>query len=512
MKHGKTQNSESSDDGAEFRKRAALLGHDIGNAVSDILGGLALADLAPLDAPSRQQLQRVRSAGEQLARLSDEVLALIAGDAPTGRAGGGSRLPAFLDDIEARWAPHARGRGLRFTVERAADLPAVIGIDRTALERILANLIGNAMKHTVSGEVTLSVGMQRRETLTLTVRDTGPGISDAAMAQLFEAGGRAPQSDTPGSGLGLHIVRDLARKIGARMDVANRAGGGAEVALRLPRAAWAPGVTVRGPAALPDLTGFDVLVAEDNQTNQLLLRQMLETLGAAPRLAEDGQAAQALLESADFDLALIDIEMPRLSGLDVIRGVRRHETRMRRAAPLPILAITAYVLNANRVEIYDAGADGILAKPIMSIESFGEAIGAVLKGRDHAESGPETGNAPAFSTLHLDRLLALAGDENGAELLSRLTQDFRTVRTGVQAGLSEPDFALLRARTHVLISLAGAIGADQLQSMAETLNRAAHDRDSGRAAETGRQVVRQIGSVLELIESEYAERLKAGAA
>ncbi len=512
MKHGKTQRSKPEVDDSEFGKRAALLGHDIGNAVSDILGGLALADLSPLDEASRQQLQRVRSAGEQLARLSDEVLSLIAGETSRDPAEGSLHLPEFLDDIEARWAPHASGKGLRFTVERTGDLPPAIGTERTALERILANLIGNAIKHSAAGEVTLSVGIQPRETLKLTVRDTGPGISDAAMAQLFEFGGRAPESDTPGSGLGLHIVRGLVRQIGGRMDVANRPAGGAEVAVRLPRAAWAPGITAVGGAALPDLTGFSVLVAEDNQTNQLLLQQMLGTLGAEPQLADDGQEALDLLEHGDFDLALIDIEMPRLSGLDVIRGLRRHEARTGRTAPLPVLAITAYVLNANRVEIYQAGGDGILAKPIMSIESFGDAINGVLHRRDRAQAESQPADRPPFSTLHLDRLLALAGDDNGAELLGRLTQDFRMVQTGVQAGLSEPDFALLRARTHVLVSLAGAIGADHLQAMAETLNRAAHDRDSDRAADIGHRVVRQIGSVLGLIETEYAHRLTAGAA
>ena len=135
---------------APLRERAVLLGHDIRNAVTDILGGLALADLEPLDAASRQQLVRVRSASEQLARLTDEVLALVNGDPeavePAGADKTTLRLKPFLSDIEARWSAHAREKGLRFALELGPDLPREIGTNRGALERILANLIGNAMK------------------------------------------------------------------------------------------------------------------------------------------------------------------------------------------------------------------------------------------------------------------------------------------------------------------------------------------------------------------------------
>jgi len=498
----------------QIGKRAALLGHDIRNAVGDILGGLSLADLTPLDTGSARQMQRVRSAGEQLARLTDEVLSLISGEAVPGTAElRNLKLDQFLDEIDARWGAHAQEKGLRFSLQRGGDLPAMIGTDRVALERILSNLLGNAMKHTSAGEVTLSVEMSSHEALRLTVRDTGPGFSDQALARLFEAGGRPTDSATPGSGLGLHIVHELADRIGGHMHVANRQLGGAEVTLSLPRAAWAPGTSGIDSHGMPDLTGFSVLVAEDNQTNQLLVRQMLETLGAEARLAADGVAALELLEQYSFDLALLDIEMPRLSGLDLIRTLREREAQGHGTA-LPVLAITAFVLNANRAGIYDAGADGILAKPIMSLESFGEAISAVLKKHGPAVTTPDraSGEQPPLDILHLDRLLALAGSENGQELLTRLSQDFRTVQDGILTGLTGPDFPLLRARTHVLISLAGAVGAERLQSLAESLNTAAHNRDADRTGALGPMAGEEIAAVLAQLNSEYANRFKAGAA
>lgn len=493
-------------------ERAALLGHDIRNAVSDILGGLALADLTPLDLNSTQQLQRVRSASEQLARLSDEVLALIMGDTALHTAQISTLiLHSYLHETEARWSAQAREAGLAFTLEMAADLPTEIGTDKGALDRILANLIGNATKHTDTGAVTLSVGMRSHETLSLIVRDTGPGFSDSALALLFEAGGRPPETRAPGSGLGLHIVYELADQIGGRVEVSNHPLGGAQVALLLPRAAWAPGMlspTV-APSDLPDLTGQCVLVAEDNQTNQLLVRQMLDTLGADCSIASDGVTALKLLEQQHFNLALIDIEMPRLSGLDLIRVLREREREMGDdAETLPVLAITAYVLRSNRDEIYEAGADGVLAKPIMSLESFGHAINAVLARRDAKTAtlpAPQE-DAPALNTLHLDRLLALAGEQNSRELLSRLLQDFRTVQSGLHEAMQLPDFALIRARTHVLISLAGAVGSDHLQNLAETLNNAAHNKDHNLTRVLTPRISHQVERVLDRLESEFASR------
>lgn len=489
------------------RDRAELLGHDIRNAVSDILGGLALADLRPLDTASRQQLIRVRSASEQLARLADEALALVNGDSPPPPDNQISIcFEALLDAIEARWSAHAAERGMAFALHRGVDLPDSIGVEKGGLERILANIIGNAMKYAQQGTVSLHVKLEAQETLSFCVHDEGPGFSDNALARLFERNARSPENVQPGSGLGLHIVRDLTDQIRGQMTVGNLDQGGATVCIRLPRPAWAPGLPGQATSVeLPDLTGKCVLVAEDNLTNQLLVRRMLETLGADCHIASDGQEALDLLGAHHFNMALVDIEMPRLSGLDLIRALRANETG---DARLPVLAITAYVLSANRAEIYDAGADGILAKPIMSLESFGQAIAGVLQ-KHQIPPAPAAVGAPGdtlFSALHLDRLLALAGTDGGRELLSRLRQDFDAVRRGLESGLESGDFPLLRARTHVLISLAGAIGAEQLQERATAINTAAHGSDLDNARALGPGVVMDLKQLDALLSCEFNQR------
>ncbi len=502
--------AELTESGHGAQKRAAMLGHDMRAAISDILGGLSLAELGPLDPDSRLQLKRVQSAAEQLARLTDETLALVSGDeldqieAPIH-----TTLQPFLDRITGRWQAHAEEHGLAFTLDTKPDLPGIIGTDPVALERILSNLIGNAMKYSSAGTVRLKAHMGPRESLCFRVRDTGPGFSDAAMARLFEFAGRPAESSQPGTGLGLHIVRDLARRVRGQLQLANLAEGGAEVSVILPRAAWAPGVQSTGDLHdLPDLSCCEVLLAEDNPTNQLLMRQMLETLGARCTLVKDGQAAAEMLAAHRFDLALIDIEMPRLSGIDVIRRLRTAEGDGPGTA---VLAVTAFVLAANRDQIYAAGADGILAKPIMSLDALGEAIMGVLNRRP-CNCTPLSDSPPPFDALHLDRLLALAGPEDGRELLIRMHDDLETVRGGLLEAFERGDRTLLLSRAHVLISLAGAVGNGALQALAENLNAAARRQDNTEVGRLCPRIVEHIEALCTALKAEFGSRYnKAGA-
>jgi two-component system, OmpR family, aerobic respiration control sensor histidine kinase ArcB len=173
------------------------------------------------------------------------------------------------------------------------------------------------------------------------------------------------------------------------------------------------------------------------------------------------------LERGRFDLALIDIEMPRLSGIAVIRKLKAGETPH---PPVPVMAITAYVLRANRDAIYAAGADAILPKPLAGIETFGPAIANLLSRDDPAMTGAP---APANGVPSLDRRVRAAGPE-GRELLSRLCADLQTVERDLIAGLAHADAAAVRAATHVLIALSGAVGADALLTLARSLNISAH--------------------------------------
>ncbi len=483
-----------------------LLGHDLRAAVSDIIGGLRLIDQEEMDSGTRLQLERVRTASETLARLLEEAMANIFGDEAVVVAQPSNvQLERFLYDVEMRWSGRASEKGLHLKFERDEGLPQILKVDRVALDRILSNILSNAIKYTDIGTIRLDVTSCSQGALRLSITDQGPGFSAEALARLFQYRGRPDDTGKPGQGLGMHITKNFSDLIGATISVDNPAEGGARVTLELPPAVLSKAQIGEQPE-LPDLSKIKVLVAEDSATNQLLIGQMLSSMGAEFEIAADGVQALNWLEREEFDLALIDIEMPRLGGIDVIRTVRANDRLYSR---MPIVAITAYVLRANRDAIYAAGADAILAKPLGSIEAFGVAIGNVLH---RAALGPEEVTAEAgaqpvdFRRETFDRLLEVAGPDTARELMSRLFADLRKAERGLVAGLSENDLNAIRAETHVLIALAGAIGAERLSRLAQTLNAIAHRGEGGDLTALGDECLAQLDRLIHFVGQEKASR------
>jgi two-component system, OmpR family, aerobic respiration control sensor histidine kinase ArcB len=484
--------------------QAALLGHDLRAAVSDIIGGLRLIDHEGLDDATRLQLERIRAAGEVLARLLEEGLSSILGESDiTASHPTNIQMSRFLYDLEMRWSGRAHEKGLGFHVSVASAVPPVVVIERIALERVLANLLSNAIKYSDHGVVELDVELAEDGALRFVISDQGPGFSEAALERLFEYAGRPEGTGKPGQGLGMHISKDMTGRLGGRIGVVNRATGGAAVTLELPQGRWLPAAP-ETEMALPDLSRVKVLVAEDNPTNQAIIGHMLTKMGAEFEVAEDGVEALHWLEREDFDIALIDIEMPRLSGIDVIRALRSND---RLHSHMPIVAVTAYVLRANREAIYAAGADAILPKPLSGLETFGAAIAAALSRRSAAmaEAVPNVEEAGAeLDRARFDHLMEIAGPESSRELLDRLCSDLRRAERGLLAGLAAGDRASIRAETHVLIALAGAVGADRLQRLAERLNASAHRRDDPARGDMGQQALALIDRLITFVATERA--------
>ncbi len=488
--------------------KMTLLGHDLRAAVSDIIGGLRLIDHDGVDDPTRLQLERVRASSETLARLLEQGLSMMLGEddfAATHPAN--LQMTRFLYDIEMRWSGRASEKGLTFTVSRSEDVPQVLTLDRIALERVLSNILSNAVKYTDAGTVSLDIGMAATGALRITVVDQGPGFSADALTRLFEFKGRPDGTGKPGQGLGMHITKNMAGRLGGTISVENLPECGARVTLDLPPESW----TIAAPdqvVELPDLSRTKVLVAEDNVTNQTIIGHMLAKMGAEYEIAEDGVEALHWLEREDFDLALIDIEMPRLNGIDVMRSLRSND---RLHSHMPIIAITAYVLRANRDAIYAAGADAILAKPLAGLETFGMAIANVLgrASRPEEDQASSTADLAEFDRSSFDRLIEIAGPSAARELLERLCADLRKTERGLVAGLADGDVAAIRAETHVLIALAGAVGAARLQALSQTLNAAAHRRQRGDLSRLGQDALEQLDRLIHFVNQERTRRGEA---
>ncbi|MEM6906500.1 MAG: response regulator [Pseudomonadota bacterium] len=253
-----------------------------------------------------------------------------------------------------------------------------------------------------------------------------------------------------------------------------------------------------------DLHGLRVLLAEDNPINQMVASQMLEALGANVTVAGDGAEALEIVQQGDFDLMLIDIEMPRVSGIDVMRALRASNGKL---AEMPLIALTAYVMREHRTAIDAAGADGLIAKPIVSIEQFGGDILACIKKRGALPRAgvlltEEVTGEPEFNTQLYATLQSSLGPEDMQELLKKVQADVEASRETIIHGLRLMDFRVIRTATHVLISVAGAVGAVRLQTLARQINGAANTQDDAEIRATGPEMLAEIERVLRFVASE----------
>jgi CheY-like chemotaxis protein/anti-sigma regulatory factor (Ser/Thr protein kinase) len=285
--------------------------------------------------------------------------------------------------VHAAFSAVAAQKGLRFELGVTRAARGAYHGDATRVRQLLGNLVSNALKFTERGRVEIKVG-RRAGALALTVSDTGVGISPAQQATLFRKFEQADASTTRrfgGTGLGLAICRELTERMGGRIEVASAEHQGSTFVaiLPLPRAAARPATLPPAPSQ-PDeacaASALRVLAAEDNRVNQLVLKTLLSQAGIEPVIVGDGVDAVAAWEAGEWDVILMDVQMPRMDGPTATRFIRERERAQRRART-PIVALTANAMTHQVGQYLAAGMDGFVAKPIEVGRLF-EAINAAL--------------------------------------------------------------------------------------------------------------------------------------
>jgi CheY-like chemotaxis protein len=249
---------------------------------------------------------------------------------------------------------------------------------------MLANLVANAIKFTPSGEVRIAVHRLPGDEVQIIVRDTGIGMAPETLSRVFARFDQADDSITRnhgGVGLGLTICRELSELMGGQIQAESCCGQGTTVTLRLPLplvgAASVRDVTPPPkPQAEPEPEPLRVLCAEDNPINQLVLRALLEEIGCAATMADNGQAALDLWRASSWDIVLMDMRMPVMDGLTATRTMRAEEAASGRPRT-PVISVTADTLAEQVAEQRAAGIDLHLAKPIEA-SALAEALGAAL--------------------------------------------------------------------------------------------------------------------------------------
>ena len=350
----------------------ATMSHEIRTPMSTMLGMLERFGNGALDGRQRQVLATIDDAAQMLRQILDDVLhsqRLQSGPQPPQCLP--TDLAGLLRAVQRLLVPVAASKGLHLRCEVDPTLQRGSLADALRLRQILFNLAGNALKFTLHGGVDLQVRvLQQRaqgQQLRLQVTDTGVGISRERQRAVFAAFTQADASTTRrfgGSGLGLAICRELAASMGGQLQLCSTPGAGTTVWLDLYLPACeAPSVEHRDDAAgLHELPQVRVLVAEDHPTNLQLLVRQLRDLGLQVHAAANGEQAWQAWQTQRFALVITDCHMPGMDGFALARAIRADPRAD--AARVPIIALTASVLDSTRQACLDAGIDHFIAKPV----------------------------------------------------------------------------------------------------------------------------------------------------
>ena len=365
----------------------ATMSHEIRTPLNGILGMAQAMGADDLPPRQRERLAVVTQSGQSLLHILGDVLDLAkieAGKLELEQMR--FDLAALVDQTQANFRALAEGKGLGFEV---SVTPAAAGDwmgDPTRLRQILANLISNAVKFTEAGRISV-VADADDAGLVLTVADTGPGVTPEHLPRLFQKFVQADGSTTRrygGTGLGLSICEDLARLMGGDIQARHAQPHGLVFEVRLPlrraeEAAASQDRPQTGAAVTFDGGGLRVLAAEDHPVNRQVLTLLLSQIGITPHLVENGAQAVEAWRAGDWDLILMDVQMPIMDGPTAAAAIRAEEAGSRRPHT-PIIALTANVMTQQIDSYRRAGMDQSVAKPI-EIQALVTAIAASQTGR-----------------------------------------------------------------------------------------------------------------------------------
>ncbi|QMB03063.1 aerobic respiration two-component sensor histidine kinase ArcB [Escherichia fergusonii] len=378
----------------------------------------------------------------------------------------------FLADLENLSGLQAQQKGLRFVMEPTLPLPHQVITDGTRLRQVLWNLISNAVKFTQQGKVEVRVRYDKGEMLHFEVADSGIGIpqeeQDKIFAMYYQVKDSQGGKPATGTGIGLAVSRRLARDMGGDISVSSVPGQGSVFTLTVHAPAVAEEVDdVFEEDDLP-LPALNVLLVEDIELNVIVARSVLEKLGNSVDVAMTGKAALEMFKPGEYDLVLLDIQLPDMTGLDISRELTR---RYSRDDLPPLVALTANVLK-DKKEYLDAGMDDVLSKPL-SVPALTAMIKKFWDTQDEEEStvAPDD-NSKSQELLDipmLEQYLELVGPKlitDGLAVFEKMMPGYMSV---LQSNLTARDQKGIVEEGHKIKGAAGSVGLRHLQQLGQQI-------------------------------------------
>ncbi|MCN3424045.1 aerobic respiration two-component sensor histidine kinase ArcB [Escherichia coli] len=379
---------------------------------------------------------------------------------------------SFLADLENLSALQAQQKGLRFNLEPTLPLPHQVITDGTRLRQILWNLISNAVKFTQQGQVTVRVRYDEGDMLHFEVEDSGIGIPQDELDKIFamyyqvkDSHGGKPAT---GTGIGLAVSRRLAKNMGGDITVTSEQGKGSTFTLTI----HAPSVAEEVDDAFDEddmpLPALNVLLVEDIELNVIVARSVLEKLGNSVDVAMTGKAALEMFKPGEYDLVLLDIQLPDMTGLDISRELTK---RYPREDLPPLVALTANVLK-DKQEYLNAGMDDVLSKPL-SVPALTAMIKKFWDTQDDEESTVTTEeNSKSEALLDipmLEQYPELVGPKlitDGLAVFERMMPGYVSV---LESNLTAQDKKGIVEEGHKIKGAAGSVGLRHLQQLGQQI-------------------------------------------
>lgn len=468
----------------------ANMSHEIRTPMNGVLGTLNLLEGSSLERDQRNLVRVCRDSAEMLLTILNDILdfsKLESGQLNIELVS--FNLDQLLDGVTSLFSDRAREKGIFLTTDISPTLPHWVQGDPTRLRQILFNLISNAIKFTEKGGVAISVRVSDTDhtantsdgfSLTIEVQDSGIGITDEAKENLF---GRFNQADATitrrfgGSGLGLAISKQLVGLMDGEIGVDSVMGQGSRFWISVPsRPTEAPETEITLDAVLdPTISSqLSVLVAEDNKTNQLLIKRMLGDLVGTVTIVNNGMEAVEAAKETLFDLIFMDVQMPVLDGVSATREIKAL------AAPhchTPIYALSANVFPEQIRQYLQSGMEGHVAKPIergalemvlASIQQNASTEATTAQATPVPPKGPSSMTYAIDELIDMERLTSLQkslGSEASAELIDCLSNEMVEILHSLKEAISQGDEGEAKMAAHQIRG-AAANGAVQMVASA----------------------------------------------
>ncbi|NGF55050.1 response regulator [Parapedobacter sp. SGR-10] len=363
----------------------ANMSHEIRTPINGIVGIIQMLKSADLNSEHQDWLHRLEMASDSLLLIINDILDISKIDSGKLKIEFEEfNLENLLLDTEKFFRFKALNKKIDFRVDIDSTLPKYVRFDSLRLQQIISNFISNSLKFTDTGEITLSATklaqQDNRVEIKFTVKDSGIGIKPEVVEKIFQAFEQGDDGITKkfgGTGLGLAIVKRLANLLGGTVHAESEYGRGSQFSFitEMEEISHTEANETQENLAytqLSKLNDLKILIAEDNDLNSFILSHMLKTWNCDVTIVKNGRLALEALETSDYDVVLMDAHMPIMSGFEAIRQIRTNHIEYQRT--MPIITISASVLEHEQKAAFEAGANDVIGKPFNPIELYNKIV------------------------------------------------------------------------------------------------------------------------------------------